>query len=184
MTDTTERLRKLSRFMKLMVVLSGVLFCSAVVYGHWQIFFDRQGFEQSIRDVVFPRLETITLSYRAIATVVFLTAINNALVLAGLAFAWQLFDGFQRGEILSGRNGVLLRRVGLTAFAGALCMTISNGIGILAVTYDNPGASGRSVVVDINGGTIVVLLMAGLVVGLGHVMVIASGVDAENRSFV
>lgn len=184
MTETAERLRKLSRFMKLMVVLSGALFCSAVVYAHWQIFFDRQGFEQGIRDIVFPRVEVITLSYRAIATVIFLTAINNALVIAGLAFAWQLFDGFQRGEILTNRNGVLLRRVGLTALAGALCMTISNGIGILAVTYDNPGTTGHAVVFDISGGAIIVLLMAGLVVGLGHVLVIASGVEAENRSFV
>ncbi|MGO4619080.1 DUF2975 domain-containing protein [Ensifer sp. 2YAB10] len=184
MTNTAERLRKLSRFMKVMVILSGALFCSAVVYGHWQIFFDRQGFEQEIRDIVFPRVEIITLSYRAIATVIFLTAINNALVIAGLVFAWQLFDGFQRGEILSGRNGVLLRRVGLTAIAGSLCITISNAIGILAVTYDNPGTTGHSVMFDINGGTIIVMLMSGLVVGLGHVMVIASGVEAENRSFV
>lgn len=184
MTDTTERLRKLSRFMKLMVVLSGALFCSAVVYAHWQIFFDRQGFEQSIRDVVFPGVEVITLSYRAIATVIFLTAINNALVISGLAFAWQLFDGFQRGEILTSRNGVLLRRVGLTALVGALCMTVSNGIGILAVTYDNPGATGHAVVFDISGGAIIMLLMAGLVIGLGHVMVIASGVEDENRGFV
>ncbi|OCO98256.1 MULTISPECIES: DUF2975 domain-containing protein [unclassified Ensifer] len=184
MTDSAERLRKLSRFMKLIIVLSGALFCSAVVYGHWQIFFDRQGFEQDIRNVVFPRVEAISLSYRAIATVIFLTAINNALVIAGLAFAWQLFDGFQRGEILSNRNGVLLRRVGLTAIAGALFITVSNGIGILAVSYDNPGTAGRAVVFDISGGAIIVLLMAGLVVGLGHVMVIASDVEAENRSFV
>ncbi|WP_077962508.1 DUF2975 domain-containing protein [Ensifer adhaerens] len=184
MTDPARRLRKLSRFMKVMIVLGGALFCSAIVYMHWQILFDRQGFEQGIRDVVFPRLGAITLSYRAIATVVFLTAINNALIIAGLAFAWQLFDSFQRGEILSGRNGVLLRRVGLTALAGALCMTVSNGIGILAVTYDNPGETGHAVVFDINGGTMIVLLMAGLVVGLGHVMVIASEVEAENRGFV
>ncbi|WP_429811143.1 DUF2975 domain-containing protein [Ensifer sp. B1-9] len=184
MTDSAERLRKLSRFMKLMILLGGAVFCSAVVYMHWQIFFDRQGFEQGIRDIVFPRVGAITLSYRAIATVIFLTAINNALVIAGLAFAWQLFDSFQRGEILSGRNGVLLRRVGLTALAGALCLTVSNGIGILAVTYDNPGATGHAVIFDINGGTMIVLLMAGLVVGLGHVVVIASGVEAENRSFV
>ncbi|NRQ13420.1 DUF2975 domain-containing protein [Ensifer sesbaniae] len=184
MTDSAERLRKLSRFMKLMILLGGALFCSAVVYMHWQIFFDRQGFEQGIRDIVLPRVGAITLSYRAIATVIFLTAINNALVIAGLAFAWQLFDSFQRGEILSGRNGVLLRRVGLTALAGALCLTVSNGIGILAVTYDNPGATGHAVIFDINGGTMIVLLMAGLVVGLGHVVAIASGVEAENRSFV
>ncbi|MNY81492.1 hypothetical protein D3C86_2230820 [compost metagenome] len=63
-------------------------------------------------------------------------------------------------------------------------MTVSNGIGILAVTYDNPGTTGHAVMFDINGGTMIVLLMAGLVVGLGHVMVIASGVEAENRSFV
>lgn len=57
-------------------------------------------------------------------------------------------------------------------------------IGILAVTYDNPGTAGQAVMFDINGGTMIVLLMSGLVVGLGHVMVIASGVEAENRSFV
>lgn len=184
MTNSAERLRKLSRLMKLMIILCGAVFCSAVVYTHWQIFFDRQGFEQGVRDIVFPRVEVITLSYRAIGTVVFLAALNNALVIAGLAFAWQLFDSFQRGEILSGRNGVLLRRVGLTALFGSLCMTVSNGIGILAVTYDNPGTTGHAVMFDINGGTMIVLLMAGLVVGLGHVMVIASGIEAENRSFV
>lgn len=54
MTDSAERLRRLSRFMKLMILLGGAVFCSAVVYMHWQIFFDRQGFEQGIRDVVFP----------------------------------------------------------------------------------------------------------------------------------
>jgi hypothetical protein len=184
MMDSAERLRRLSRFMKLMILLSGALFCSAVVYAHWQIFFDRQGFEQGVRDNTFPRVEMITLSYRAIATLVFLSAIINAVVIAGFAFAWQLFDSFQRGEILSSRNGVLLRRVGLTAMIGSICMTVSNGIGILAVTYDNPSSAGHAVYFDVNVGTIIVLLMAGLVVGLGHVMVIATGVEDENRGFV
>lgn len=184
MTGSPERLRKLSRIMKLMVVLCGALFCSAVVYGHWQIFFDRPGFEQGIRDVVFPRVSAITLSYRAIATVVFLTALNNALVIAGLAFAWQLFDGFERGEILSSRNGVLLKRIGIISIIGSVCMIISNAIGIMAVTYDNPAATGHSVFIDINGGTLIIMLMAGLLLVLGHVMVIASGIEAENRSFV
>ncbi|OCP24711.1 MULTISPECIES: DUF2975 domain-containing protein [unclassified Ensifer] len=184
MTGSPERLRKLSRIMKLMVVLCGALFCSAVVYGHWQIFFDRAGFEQGIRDVVFPRVSTITLSYRAIVTVVLLTALNNALVIAGLAFAWQLFDGFERGEILSGRNGVLLKRIGIIALVGSLCIVVSNAIGVMAVTYDNPGAADHSVFIDINGGTVIILLMAGLLLVLGHVIVIASGIEAENRSFV
>ncbi|CAN7156284.1 MULTISPECIES: DUF2975 domain-containing protein [Ensifer] len=184
MNGSPERLRKLSRIMKLMVVLCGAVFCSAVVYGHWQIFFDRAGFEQGIRDVVFPKVSAITLSYRAIITVMFLTAMNNALVIAGLAFAWQLFDGFERGEILSSRNGVLLKRIGIIAIVGSLCMTVSNAIGIMAVTYDNPSTTGHSVFIDINGGTIIVMLMAGLLLVLGHVMVIASGIEAENRSFV
>ncbi|WP_112816558.1 DUF2975 domain-containing protein [Ensifer sp.] len=184
MTASPERLRKLSRIMKLMVILCGALFCSAVVYAHWQIFFDRSGFEQGIRDIVFPKVSVITLSYRAIATVIFLTAVNNALVITGLAFAWQLFDGFERGEILSGRNGILLRRIGVTTIVGSLCVVVSNAIGVMAVTYDNPGATGHSVFIDINGGTVIILLMAGLLLVLGHVMVIASGIEAENRSFV
>ncbi|MGF6172913.1 DUF2975 domain-containing protein [Ensifer sp. 4252] len=184
MSESPERLRKLSRIMKHMVVLCGAVFCAAVVYMHWQIFFDRAGFEQGIRDVVFPKLGTITLSYRAISTVIFLTALNNALVIAGLAFAWQLFDGFERREILSSRNGVLLKRIGIIAIVGSLSLVISNAIGVMAVTYDNPSATGHSVLIDINGGTVIVLLMAGLLLVLGHVMVIASGIDAENRSFV
>lgn len=184
MTGSPERLRKLSRIMKLMVVLFGAVFCSAVVYMHWQIFFDRAGFEQGVRDVVFPKLGAITLSYRAIATVIFLTALNNALVIAGLAFAWQLFDSFERREILSSRNGVLLKRIGMLAIVGSISIVISNAIGVIALTYDNPGATGHSVLIDIDGGTMIVLLMAGLLLVLGHVMVIASGIEAENRSFV
>lgn len=79
---------------------------------------------------------------------------------------------------------MLLRRIGIISLVGSFSLVVSNAIGVVAVTYDNPGAMARAVLIDINGGTVIVLLMAGLLLVLGHVIVIASGIEAENRGFV
>ncbi|MNW03614.1 hypothetical protein D3C71_1995740 [compost metagenome] len=77
-----------------------------------------------------------------------------------------------------------MKRIGILAIVGSLSIVVGNAIGVIAVTYDNPSATGHSVLIDINGGTVIVLLMAGLLLVLGHVIVIASGIEAENQSFV
>ncbi len=63
----------------------------------------RQGFEQGIRDVVFPRVEVITLSYRAIATVIFLFLV--ALVTSQLAA--RMRAGARAAEASAARNSTI-----------------------------------------------------------------------------
>lgn len=177
------RIRSLSRKMKLLVVLSAVGLAGALGYLVWLAAVDIDGLKALIARYPLSGTQPLALSARALVGLAALAVANGLLIGAGIWTLWAIFDHFEKGDIFSERSGVLLRRTGYLALIGGISSLLSRTLAILVATYDNPPGQ-KMLSLGISSTDIGLFILAGLLFVLGHIMVIAAQIEADNRSFV
>jgi len=125
---------------------------------------------------------TILWSMRIVG---FLIQLAHSAVLAyGLFAAAGLFRRFADGLAFSPETGRLLRRVGLALLAYLLLGSPVNTLMILAVTSLGPGEHVLSIGVGLSSEGVLMALMAGLIIALGHVLHDAARLAEDHRQIV
>jgi Protein of unknown function (DUF2975) len=112
------------------------------------------------------------------------------LVLAGIGlFFWVLrelwlgFSAFRRGEVFAAATGLLLRRAGYASLANAIYLLALPVLATLLATINNPQGQ-KALAIGFNTQQALSLLMAGILVAVGHVISLAAEIDEDNRSIV
>lgn len=177
------RIRSLSRKMKLLTALAAAGLAAVFAYLSWMVAFDIEGLKELIARYPLSGTLPLTLSRRALVGLAALAVANSILIGAGIWTLWAMFDHFEKGDIFSERSGVLLRRTGYLALIGGISSLLSHTLAILVATYDNPPGQ-KMLSIGISSTDIGLFILAGLLFVLGHIMVIAAGIEADNRSFV
>ena len=125
---------------------------------------------------------TILWSTRIVA---FLIQLAHASVLAyGLFAAARLFRRFADGLAFSPETGRLLRRVGFALLAHLLLGSPVNTLMVLAATWHGPGEHVLTVGMGLSGEGVLMALMAGLIIALGHVLHDAARLADDHRQIV
>lgn len=181
--DALAKIRALSRRLKLLIQAIGLAAIVATIYGAWRLSFDFDAFTRDIGRYLSNAPVPMTFTPLAVACLVLIVCCNGALVLGGLRAVWSLFDRYEEGELFSGRCGLLLRRAGLFALAGAISTIVSRTATMLAVTYANPPGQ-KMLVLALGTSELFLVLLAGLLFLLGHIMTVASAIEADYRAFV
>lgn len=181
--DALLKIRSLSRKLKLLVQAIGIAGIVAAIYCAWRLSFDFDDFTREIGGYLTNAPLPMTFTPLAVGLLVLIGSINAGIVLGGLLAVWSLFDRYENGELFSGRCGLLLRRAGLFALAGAVSAVVSRTAAILAVTYANPPGQ-KMLVLGLGTTEFFLLLLAGLLFLLGHIMAVGAELEADNRSFV
>lgn len=178
-----DHIRRLSRMLKLLVVAAAMVVAAALLFVLWRFIFDFPAFSRAMTEVLFGAPTPITLTSGAMAGLAVLAVANAALILAGLHAVWSLFDRFEEGRHFSADCGRLLRRIGVFVLLGALSSIVTRMLAILLITYANPPRQ-KMLAISIGSNEILLLLLAGLLYALGHIMVAAEKLEADYRSFV
>ncbi|MBO3758863.1 DUF2975 domain-containing protein [Ciceribacter sp. L1K22] len=181
--DAFQKIRRLSEVLKLLVMAIALTGGATLAYCAWRLSFDLQNFTTDIGRYLSGASLPMTFTPVAIGVLILIACINTVIASGGLLAVWSLFDRYAHGEVFSARCGVLLRRAGIFAFAGALSSVVSRTAAILAVTYANP--PGQKMLTLAFGTTeLFLLLLAGMLVLLGHIMAVGADLEADYRSFV
>lgn len=125
---------------------------------------------------------TILWSTRIVA---FLIQLAHASVLAyGLFAAARLFRRFADGLAFSPETGRLLRRVGFALLAYMLLGSPVNTLMVLAATWHGPGEHVLTIGMGLSSEGVLMALMAGLIIALGHVLHEAALLADDHRQIV
>jgi hypothetical protein len=125
---------------------------------------------------------TILWSTRIVA---FLIQLAHSSVLAyGLLAAAGLFRRFADGLAFTPRTGQLLRRVGFSLLAYLLLGSPVNTLMVLAATWHGPGEHVLSIGAGLSSEGMLMALMAGLIIALGHVLREAAQLAEDHRQIV
>lgn len=115
----------------------------------------------------------------------FLIQLAHASVLAyGLFAAAGIFRRFADGLAFSPETGRLLRRVGFALLAYLLLGSPVNTLMVLAATWHGPGEHVLSIGMGLSSEGVLMALMAGLMIALGHVLHEAAQLAEDHRQIV
>jgi hypothetical protein len=181
--ETSAEIRRLSRKLRLLVLLIGLTAGSVLVYCAWRLSFDLEGFQHDVGQALFSDPKPMTLTPIAITGLIVIGLANAALAFGGLHAVWSLFGRYQIGDLFSRQCGKLLRRAGMFALAGAVSGIVSRTAGVLLVTYANP-AGQKMLAIGVSSTEVLLFLLSGLLFVLGHIMIVAEELEADYRSFV
>jgi hypothetical protein len=177
-----DKIRLYGRWMQVGVALLGALAAVVTVYVVWLAAFDRPRLDDVLSGYLMNRTLHLTFSPAALAALFLIGLANLAITCAGLNAVWRIGEAFARGEVFVPATAHALRRLGGVLLVGAASTMISRTASIALATTVPEGNSLLSIGLGSSEGF---LLLAGLMMlVLGHVMVLAIAIDAENRAFV
>jgi hypothetical protein len=97
--------------------------------------------------------------------------------------AYELFDGYRRGNVFSDDAPVRLRRIGFAMIALALLRPLDNTLLGLVLTVSNaPGA--RILAIGLNIDDYMIAAFGGLILAIGHAMFEAARMADDHRQIV
>jgi hypothetical protein len=181
--SSRSRLAATARAMQAAILLISVLLAGAVIYLAYAFFAKPEVFTAIVRsNVVGPdvpiALDTITLAGLGL-----LAAVNLAIIVCGLSYVWRFAALIAAGQVFSLASSICLRRTGITALAGVVSEVISRLLANLLATMGNP-AGQKMLVIGFGSDEAFLLLLAALLFAIGHAMMLAAEIEAENREFV
>lgn len=116
--------------------------------------------------------------------VVFVYSMIQGGFLAGaLLAAAALFRAFATGGSLVPRTGRLVRRFGLCLLIYSLLGLLSKTVVVAAATWNNPSGE-RVLTIGVSSEMLVFLIVAGVILALGHVMQEAARIADDHRQIV
>ena len=105
------------------------------------------------------------------------------LVCRGLYALWAMFGAFRIGDLISTHTSSLMRQAGGAFLSAAIWSMIANTLTILILTANNP-AGERQLAIGLSSNQLFPVLLAGVLFAIGHVMKVATEIEAENREFI
>lgn len=177
-----EKARRLSRVMSAVTGLGGLAVAGtglafAVIAAYDADWFGRIVSRQIAEDL------PITLTPAASAVVLALTGLQLAILLGALYCLWRMFRVFASDEPLSARAAVWMRRAGAAfLFSAASALVIRTGV-TAALTMANPPGQ-RMIAISVGSPDLLAVLMAGVLLMVGHILATAAEIQDDNRAFV
>jgi hypothetical protein len=183
LTQTEQKIHFYSRLMRLAAVLLFGILIFATGYFIFVAVFEPNLLGVLVRDHLVGASTPFQLSTAAILTIALVIAVNLAFILGGLLSIWRLGNCLDMGLVFVPDVGVHLRMTGFYTFACAISQFLSHTILILVLSYSN-GAGPRQLSFAFSSDMGFLLLVACLLMVLGHVMVLAAEINEENREFI
>lgn len=177
-----DRIRLYGRLMQLVVLLLGAIVVVALAYVIWLTAFEPAKLDDVLSGYLVGGAPRLTFTAAALVALALIALINLAIAWTGLDAVWRIGDAFARGEVFAPGAARALRRLGAALIAGAASTLISRTASIALATTEPDG--GRLLVVALGTGEGFLLLAGLMMFVLGHVMVLAIEIDAENRGFI
>lgn len=182
MTYNFERARRLSSIMSVVTSLGSLavaaawlgLAAIAISDGEW------------FRDIVSRQIGEglpIAMTPAASAVVLALTSFQFLILLTALYCLWRMFNAFASEEPLSMHSAVWMRRAGGAFLVSALSGLVVRAGVIAALTIGNPPGQ-RMIGIALGSPDLLVVLMAGVLLMVGHILATAVEIQDDNRAFV
>jgi Protein of unknown function (DUF2975) len=174
-----DRLRRLSTFMCVIVVVGGFLAELGLIW----VWFS----PTAVETLVVPRLGLegmpVTLDVWT-RTIGFAVCMLPMAVLVWLLYhAYALFDGYRLGHVFTDEAPIQLRRIGLSLLALAFLRPVTATLLGVVLTLSNPPGQ-RLLSIGISIDDYIIAAIGGLLLSIGHVMVEAKRLADENRQII
>ena len=117
------------------------------------------------------------------AMLMFITAIPLALLLLALWQIKRFFDGYRSGDLFPKSSGRLLRSVGALFVALAIINPMIRTLTMLVLTW-NLGEGKKQLMISLSSTDLVLVMLAGLLVMIGHVLAEASRLSDDNQQII
>lgn len=177
-----EKARRLSRIMSVVTGLGGIAVAGTGVAFAAIAAIDPEWFGRIVSRQIAQDLP-VAPTPSASAVVLALTGVQLAILLAALYCLWRMFDVFAADEPLSPRAAVWMRRAGgAFLFSVASGLLIRTGV-IAALTMANPPGQ-RMIAISVGSPDLLAVLMAGVLLMVGHILTTAAEIQDDNRAFV
>lgn len=179
----TSRIHAYSRLIRIGVILLVFPILVGVGYFFYTVIVAPELLVEWVqRNVVEPGVP-VRITPAVVLVLAVLGAINLTLMGNGLLAIWRLCGYLDRGTVFAPAVGACLREAGFYALACAVCQFISNILAVIAVTINNPEGQ-QQLAISFSSDMAFLVVISGLLMVMGHIMVIASEIDAENREFI
>lgn len=87
--------------------------------------------------------------------------------------AYELFDGYRLGRVFTADAALRIRRIGMSALALAALRPLAvTALGLVLTAANSPGQ--RMLVLGVSVEDLMLIAFGGLILGIGHVMVMAN----------
>lgn len=194
-----DRIRRLSRWMRGLLIAAAVLLVTALV-AMW-FFTSEAVLARGIYSFLgvtaavpasegvhiglaspasVPRLQ-LGPGYRVLGFALF--GVLAGLALRGIAHAYAMFADFGRGDVLTVASARRLRGIAVLVTVFSAAEPVLKTVLVLALTLAN-GPGGRHMLIDIDVSDILLALLGGLLFSLAWAMEEAARVAEENRGFI
>lgn len=194
-----DRIRRLSRWMRGLLIAAAVLLVTALV-AMW-FFTSEAVLARGIYSFLgvtaavpasegvhiglaspasVPRLQ-LGPGYRVLGFALF--GVLAGLALRGIAHAYAMFADFGRGDVLTVASARRLRGIAVLVTVFSAAVPVLKTVLVLALTLAN-GPGGRHMLIDIDVSDILLALLGGLLFSLAWAMEEAARVAEENRGFI
>ncbi|MFY2947514.1 hypothetical protein ACOTH1_05500 [Achromobacter ruhlandii] len=194
-----DRIRRLSRWMRGLLIAAAVLLVTALV-AMW-FFTSEAVLARGIYSFLgvtaavpasegvhiglaspasVPRLQ-LGPGYRVLGFALF--GVLAGLALRGIVHAYAMFADFGRGDVLTVASARRLRGIAVLVTVFSAAVPVLKTVLVLALTLAN-GPGGRHMLIDIDVSDILLALLGGLLFSLAWAMEEAARVAEENRGFI
>ncbi|WP_187968745.1 DUF2975 domain-containing protein [Aquibium microcysteis] len=175
-----EKARRLSRIMSVVTAFGGIAVAGTGLAFAAIAAFDPEWFGRIVSRQI---AQDLPVTPSASAVVLALTGVQLAILLAALYCLWRMFDVFAADEPLSPRAALWMRRAGgIFLFSVASGLLIRTGV-IAALTMANPSGQ-RMIAISVGSPDLLAVLMAGVLLMVGHILTTAAEIQDDNRTFV
>lgn len=182
-TSHPDRIRRYSQLIRAGVVLIGLLLAVAIVYFIYAVTAAPDMLIDWAHRSLLPAAAPVQLTPAVCLVLAVIGAVNLTLIANGLLAIWRLCGHLDRGNVFAPAIGRHLREAGFYALACAASQFISNILVGIALTINNPGGQ-KQLVISVSSEMAFLVVVSGLLMVMGHIMVIASQIDAEIKEFV
>lgn len=180
--STERRARKAARVMKTTTLVVGAMIGLGIAYVGVRAAADRQWLG-SLLASQYPTVDPAGIGGTAIVAGLLWGLAQVGVLGIALHAVWRTFDVLADGEALDAMAGQWLKRAGFAFAATAALIIVARPVLSLAVSMNAP-AGQRFVTVGIGSSELLALLIAGVLVALGHILALAAEISRENREFV
>jgi hypothetical protein len=180
--STEQRARKAARLMKTATLIVGAVIGLGIAYVGVRAAADRQWLG-SLLASQYPTVDPARIGGAAIVTGLLWGVAQVGVLGIALHAVWRTFGVLADGEALDALAGQWLKRAGVAFAATAALMILAHPILSLAVSMNAP-AGRRFLTIGIGSSELLALLIAGILVALGHVLALAAEISRENGEFV
>jgi DUF2975 family protein len=181
-TQNSPAMIRLCRRMKLLTRALQAMLAAGLIYAAWTTLFRPDGLAIWLADALDLNVP-VTITPAIGLVFVAIAIILAGLVFAGLQTVWQLFDRLQRERPFSYEAAALLRRAGLIALTCAIAGMVLRPVATLLATLANPPGA-RAISIGVGSDQLILLLLAGFLFVMGHVMVLATSINEDYERFV